>query len=421
MNETSKQRNLQEFKYRFWLSLAFAIICFLIAIIVTNTISYNYVAQKANNGASYETIAALKELISMFSLSLSTLLIIGFIGSVLIGVLYLKKYTEEWNKTNEVLEVIAGGNAPTQSFSSETEFNKIYQTADQVGKIYDGLQDLRDNISKGKFNEDLEILSMNNDLAKSGIQMLKNLKKLTENSNQRLWVNESLNEMSELMRSDRKDIDAFSQNILSYIVKKVSANIGALYVVNESESSEAYMEMINCYAYSQKKFLDARIYRGEGLIGRLWQEAMPIVMTDVPDEYCRIITSVGDSKPTCIALIPMLMDQKIVGAIEIAGFKTFEDHELEFVQKAINSFASVYSNIKTEENTRQLLEEAQQLSEETRASEEEIRQNMEELQAIQEELLRKEKETDKLMLDAKERERGLQAEIDRLQLEITNA
>ena len=425
MSKNSSQINLQEFRYRFWLSLFFALICFVIAIVSTHKLSSDYILSLKGsiNSSGSVLITDLENLVGLNLVTLTTVLSIGTIGSILIGYLYLKKYREEWTNTRDVLDDIACGNPPSTLYSSETEFKEIYDTAFQVGEIYNGLQELREKISKGEFDDKLDILKMDNNLGRSGAIMLQNLKELTTSSNLRLWVNESLNELSDIMRSDRKDIDLFTQNILGYIVNKTKANIGAIYVLNEAEASNPYMELINCYAYSRRKLVEARIYEGEGLIGRLWQEKKAIMITDVPDDYCKIITNVGDAKPKCMLLLPMLMDQKIVGAIEIAGFNHFNDHQIEFVQKAINSFASVYSNIKTEENTRQLLEEAQQLSEETRASEEEIRQNMEELQAIQEELLRKEKETDRLMNEAKERERKLQDEIERLkeQLELTNA
>lgn len=418
----TKQVNLQEFKYRYAVGMFFCTSGFVLAILMTYNIISGFVAKQDTvyrEGFDIK-ISDIHNLPGLILTPMIVLLVLSMVGAGIIGYLYLKKYNEEWSKTNEVLEEIQKGLPPTSDYESPTEFKAIFDAAHKVGLIYDGLQELREKISRGEFDDNLEVLNMDNDLGKSGITMLKNLKELTESNNLRLWVNESLNELSELMRSDRKDIDLFSQNILSYIVRKTNCNLGALYVVNDSEASEPYMEMINCYAYNKRKLVESRIYKGQGLIGRLWQEKLPIVLTEIPDDYCKIITSVGEAKPRSLVLLPMMQDQKIVGAIEMGSFQVLNNHQIEFVQKAIDSFASVYSNIKTEENTRQLLEEAQQLSEETRASEEEIRQNMEELQAIQEELLRKEKETDKLMQDAKERERALQEEIDRLQLELSN-
>lgn len=421
MKDGLEKRNLNEFKYRLWLPVTFMNVCFIIAIIIVENIAGSYIATLQAENATAETIDAVTRVLNMFSLIMMTMIILGIVGGITITFLLRRNYLKEWDKIKPVLSEIAKGNSPTLEVKTETEFAVILETATKVGEIYDGLQLLRDKISKGEFEDDMDVFDTENSLGKSGVLMLNNLKDLTENNNLRLWVNESLNELSEIMRKNRQDLDIFSQNILSFIVKKVKANIAAMYVINETENSHPYMEMLNCYAYDKVKHLESRIYMGEGQIGRLWQERKSIAITDIPEDYCNIVTGVGEIKPRAILFIPMILDEKIVGAIEIAGLAKFAPHQEEFIQKAVNSFAAVFSNMKVEENTKHLLEEAQQLSEETRASEEEIRQNMEELQAIQEELLRKEKETDKLMLQAKDRERNLQEEIDRLQTELLNA
>jgi chromosome segregation ATPase len=86
----------------------------------------------------------------------------------------------------------------------------------------------------------------------------------------------------------------------------------------------------------------------------------------------------------------MKIEEQVLGVIELASFKNFEKHEIEFCEKIAETFASTLSGVKVNERTRQLLEQSQEQSEEMRAQEEEMRQNMEEMQATQEEMARKE-------------------------------
>lgn len=91
--------------------------------------------------------------------------------------------------------------------------------------------------------------------------------------------------------------------------------------------------------------------------------------------------------------------------MEIAAFKEFESHQVEFIKKISAEFAAIVKSARDNTRTQELLRESQQQAEEL-AREEEIRQSMEELHATQEGMERLLKEVQgkeaflKEMLDA---------------------
>jgi methyl-accepting chemotaxis protein len=150
--------------------------------------------------------------------------------------------------------------------------------------------------------------------------------------------------------------------------------------------------MAACFAYDRKKFLQKKIATGEGLVGRCYQEQEKIFLTEIPDDYIKITSGLGDDNPKCLLLIPLVYNNVIHGIIEIASFNVYRPFEIEFIERISESIAATISSVKANIQTSSLLEQSQQQAEEMAAQEEEMRQNMEELRATQEQSARREED-----------------------------
>lgn len=105
----------------------------------------------------------------------------------------------------------------------------------------------------------------------------------------------------------------------------------------------------------------------------------------------------GSATASALLLVPLVIEDKVFGIIELASFSKLEDYKINFVEKLAESIASTISTVKVNERTNELLKQSKVQAEELASQEEEMRQNMEELQATQEEAARRDNETNSIM------------------------
>ncbi len=283
---------------------------------------------------------------------------------------------------------------------SNDEIGEMAVATDNLVSGLKATTSFAENIGSGKYDSDYQPLSEHDVLGNALLNMRKNLARVAEEDKKRNWATEGQAKFGEILRTNNSDVQKLSDEIIANLVKYLKANQGALYIIDDNEDGEEpTMSMTACYAWDKKKFLNQKVHRGEGLAGQAWQEMDTIYLTDVPQNYIRITSGLGDANPTCILIVPLKVNDQIFGVAEIASFNVLKDYEIEFVQKIAESIASTVSSVKVNTRTQRLLEESQQMTEQMRAQEEEMRQNMEELQATQEGMKRQESEMMKSMED----------------------
>jgi methyl-accepting chemotaxis protein len=246
-------------------------------------------------------------------------------------------------------------------------------------------------IGEGNLAADFTALSEKDVLGQSLITMRNNLAKIKEDDLRREWATNGLAKIGEILRSNFENATELYDSVIRFVVKYTESNQGGLFLLNE-DSKEKYMTLVACFAYERKKFLEKKVHLGEGLVGQCFLEQDIIYMTAVPDSYTQITSGLGKATPSAVILIPLRVNELVVGVMELASLRSFELHERELLQKFAESIASTISTVRINDRTKQLLEQSQQQAEEMKAQEEEMRQNMEELSATQEEMARKERE-----------------------------
>ena len=282
-----------------------------------------------------------------------------------------------------------GSTSGYPSFDSNLEeFNELSNLLISLINNLKKISLFAENIGKGNYDVKYQPRGKEDALGNSLLGMQNSLVKVSVEDSKRNWVTEGHANFSEILRSNTNNIENLSNEILSKIVKYMGANQGAFYVINETSTSNKFMDMKACYAWGRTKFKEGKIYEGEGLAGQAWIEKELLYITDVPDNYVSITSGLGEANPNALLIAPLIVNDEVFGLIEIASFHEIEKHQIEFIEKLSESIASTISNAKVNQRTQNLLGESQEMTEQMMAQEEEMRQNMEELQATQDEMER---------------------------------
>jgi PAS domain S-box-containing protein len=211
------------------------------------------------------------------------------------------------------------------------------------------------------------------------------------------WVSQGVSRISAI-RKNHTQIEDYTHHVTSSIAKYLGASQAAFFILeNETLKLSA--------GYAREKRKSEEVYRIEGLLGQSITDKQLLHITQVPKNYVKVASGLGEVAPKCLVLAPLVYRELVYGVIEIASLKDFEPQHLEFIQKAAEEIASELGGMQIQTETKRLLEQAQAQATQLAAHEEELKQNMEEMQATQEEMSRKEIELQE-KLEEIESERG---------------
>ncbi len=208
--------------------------------------------------------------------------------------------------------------------------------------------------------------------------------KLNERSQ---WTKNGQAEMAGVMGAGRA-LDELSNSIIIGLAKYVGASVGVIYLANDND---AYTRT-GSYAYSHHRQALRTIKAGEGSVGQAIQDANTIMVSELPDDYIEINSGLGGAVPRHLMIVPLKLEDRVIGAIEIGSFEPFTDLQIEFVELVSGAIAIAVRAGQNQERVSNLLEESQTQSEELQAQQEELRIFNEELEEKTDSLQKQKKE-----------------------------
>ncbi|MBR2104740.1 MAG: GAF domain-containing protein, partial [Bacteroidales bacterium] len=325
-------------------------------------------------------------------------MLIGIVVSIVLAMYISSLIVKPLEKLMKYAKRLSEGELP--EFEDEVYNDEVGQTAASIEQLTTGLQktsDFAHAIGQGDFSSNYQPLSDKDVLGNSLLNMRKSLqnanreeKKRQSEDIQRNWTTEGQALFAEILRHHPENVTELADDIMVNLVKYIKANQGGIFFYQDQDPNDVYLELLSAYAYNRKKFIKKKIHLGEGLVGSCAQEKYTIYLTDIPDDYIEIESGIGSANPKSLLIVPLKIENDILGVIELASFNEMKPFEIELVEKIAESIAATLQTTRINTRTAELLEQSKNQTQAMKDQEEMMKQTIEEMQATQEDSMKRE-------------------------------
>jgi HAMP domain-containing protein/signal transduction histidine kinase/CheY-like chemotaxis protein len=245
-------------------------------------------------------------------------------------------------------------------------------------------------------------------------QMIANLKETTLRNHEQDWLKSNLAKFTQMLQG-QKDLNTVTNRILSELAQVVNAQHGVFYILQQDENSQK-LKLFSAYAYKDEKSISKEFAIGEGLVGQCAREKERILLTNVPTDYVKINSGLGQARPLNLIVLPVLFEKEVKAVIELASFDSFSKTHLDFLGQLTESIGIVLNTIETNTRTEELLAQSQSLAGELKMQQEELSRTNDELQDKALLLVKQKNEVEDKNKEVEEARRSLEEKAEQLTL-----
>ncbi|MFT7287436.1 MAG: signal transduction histidine kinase/CheY-like chemotaxis protein [Halieaceae bacterium] len=211
------------------------------------------------------------------------------------------------------------------------------------------------NISLGRISED-ELGKLTETVGR----MQGSLRRVNEEREAREWLSNGLVRLSSVVAGDlTKRI--LVANIISELCQTVDANLGTLYIF-DNRGESLVLNLAGGYGYDPDASLTTQFLRGHGLVGQAANEKQPLLLDEVPDDYIKIRSSLGEAAPRHLAVMSSYHEGELKGVIELGTLRRLNKIELGYLAEAMTAIGATIESAQRREKLQQALSKSERLT-----------------------------------------------------------
>ena len=192
----------------------------------------------------------------------------------------------------------------------------------------------------------------------------------------RAWLGGGQNLLAERLVGQPR-VQELADRSLEFLAEYLGCVVAALYL---RDAQTGDLKRVAGYGFSEDAGLKAHFYSGEGLVGQAARGRRVVCLDDLPADYLKVASSLGEGLPVSVALVPLQSEERVNGVIELAFMRALEPREREFLEAIAGNVGNALEAARYRQRLQDILGETQQLNEELQTQQEELRAANEELE-----------------------------------------
>ncbi|OPC78459.1 hybrid sensor histidine kinase/response regulator [Embleya scabrispora] len=213
--------------------------------------------------------------------------------------------------------------------------------------------------------------------------MVGSLRETTRANEEQDWLKSNLARVSALMQGHR-DLAVVAELVMDELTPLVSAQYGAFYLAEDGGTGTG-LRLIGSYGLGVDDAHASLIPPGRTLVGQAARSRRTLAVSDIPADYV-ISSGLGRAAPTALIVLPIVVEDQVLGVIELASITAFTAVHRDFLDQLMETVGVNVNTIVANARTDELLAESQRLAGELSVRSEELQHQQEELQHSNEEL-----------------------------------
>ncbi|CAN5316429.1 response regulator [soil metagenome] len=191
------------------------------------------------------------------------------------------------------------------------------------------------------------------------------------------WIRNGETGLAQVMLGEQS-VGNLTSSLLGYLVSYLGAAVGSVHSSNDGQrfTRSAAHAFADESAKSSRTFL-----RGQGLAGQALAENRVLRLDDVPADYLKVASTLGDSTVREVLIIPARGNVGSNVLVELGFMNAMPEPAMDFIAEVAPAIGKAVEAAIVRERLAEILHETQQLNEELQAQQEELRVANEELEA----------------------------------------
>ncbi len=325
----------------------------------------------------------LTELASMVKILILAILILT---SIIITTI-ISRFTKPLSQIRDYINNINTGNKPHKVSSyGANEISEITQNLETLVSKRSNYNDFAKNMAQGKLDIKLDYSNKNKDeLATNLTKVRDRLDEINNENKRRKWASEGFNIHADIIMEKSGDLTILGQKLISSIVNYLQAHQGAIFTLkevkndrfeNDNTKNVSAFELVASYAFApERKNMTKLFHLGQGLVGQCALEKKTLHLENTPLVQSKIESGLGDSPASNLLLIPLKINEEVLGILEIGSFKKFKSFEINFLEQLGESIASSLLTLISNERTKDILKDNQHVLTLLKQKEKEVLKN----------------------------------------------